>query len=348
VHPGFPAEAFVEDALDGYEPLELVARGRKVADALHRHLPDDYPAAIAILCASLGLPLTEGAVGSDGFLYMPHVIFVAEHGRDHFEASMEAQYQLTRRFTAEFSIRVFLEKETERTLDRLRVWASDPSEDVRRLVSEGTRPRLPWAPRLRAFQVDPRPVLELLELLKDDPSEYVRRSVANNLNDIAKDHPAVVVETCRRWWGGATRERQRLVRHALRTLVKRGDPDALGILGFAGAGGLAIEAAAITPSEIAIGDEVTMAFDLVNRSATPRAARVDLRVHFVKAGGRTGPKVFVLREVQLPAQDRVRLTKRLLLAQRTTRTVYPGRHAVDVLVNGAPLPLGELTVVPAG
>ena len=135
----------------------------------------------------------------DVFIYLPHVFFVAKFGVGHFEASMRAQYELTQRFTAEYSIRGFLERYPERTLARLREWAGDANAHVRRLVSEGTRPRLPWAPRLRAFQDDPQPVLELLELLKDDPELYVRRSVANNLNDIGKDNPTALIDTCRHW-----------------------------------------------------------------------------------------------------------------------------------------------------
>lgn len=186
VWPEFPARRFLADVLAGYGPLALMDRGRRIADALHRYLPDGYPEAIAILIASVerGNVRHEAAPGMASFLYLPHVLFVARHGLDHFEASMRAQYLLTQKFTAEFSIRPFLERYPEKTLVRLRRWARDPRPAVRRLVSEGTRPRLPWAARLPAFQRDPRPVLELLELLKDDPALYVRRSVANNLNDI--------------------------------------------------------------------------------------------------------------------------------------------------------------------
>ncbi len=150
----------------------------------------NIPQAVDVLLASASQPHEHRASGGmAAFLYMPHLFFVARHGLDHFEDSMRAQHALTQLFTAEYSIRAFLEKHPEATLARLREWTADPSHHVRRLVSEGTRPRLPWAPRLRAFQKDPRPVLELLELLKDDPELYVRRSVANNLNDIGKDHP---------------------------------------------------------------------------------------------------------------------------------------------------------------
>jgi 3-methyladenine DNA glycosylase AlkC len=207
VEPNFPGDAFVAEALDGLQELELTPRARHVAHALARHLPDDYERSVDILVRSLGPPIVaDELTGIDGFLYLPHVFFVAEHGLGHWEASMRAQYELTRRFTAEYSIRAFIDHEPERTLARLREWATDPSPHVRRLVSEGTRPRLPWAPRLQRFVRDPAPVLELLELLKDDPALYVRRSVANNLNDIGKDHPNLLVDTCRAWASDASDE----------------------------------------------------------------------------------------------------------------------------------------------
>src|SRR5262249_59566100 len=162
---------------------------------------------------------------------LPHVLFVQKQGLDDFEPAMRAQYELTKRFSAESSIRAYLVRHPDATYARLRTWAGDESVRVRRLVREGTRPRLPWAPRLRAFQEDPRPVIALLELLKDDPERYVQRSVANNLNDIAKDHPDVAIETCRRWLDGASEDRAWIVRHALRTLVKKGDRRALNAIG---------------------------------------------------------------------------------------------------------------------
>jgi 3-methyladenine DNA glycosylase AlkC len=189
-----------------------------------------------VLLRSLTPPLTrtEG-LGLGVFFYLPHVSFVAAYGlelsgnggRDPFEASMHAQHELTRRFTAEFSLRVFLRQEQQRTLDRLRQWTRDPDPHVRRLCSEGSRPRLPWAERIPAFVTDPRPTLPLLEALKDDPDLYVRRSVANHLGDIAKDHPDLAFEICARWVAGASEERKWLIRHAVRHPAKHGVKAAL-------------------------------------------------------------------------------------------------------------------------
>jgi hypothetical protein len=192
VVPGFDRAGFIAACLDGFEDLELMDRGRRIADAMADHLPGDPHVAIPMVTASLG-PVEPGLSGMQPFRYLPHVMFVGSRCLPAFEESMTAQRALTVRFTAEFSIRPFLVEHRDATLARLKEWASDPDPHVRRLVSEGTRPRLPWAPRLREFVADPGPVLELLELLKDDESQYVRRSVANNLNDISKDHPEVAL-----------------------------------------------------------------------------------------------------------------------------------------------------------
>jgi len=351
VYPAFAHQDFIAEVLDGYAPLSLTGRGQRVAEALRRHLPAEYPRAVALLVESASQPHEHRASGGmAGFLFMPHLYFVARHGLDHFEESMRAQYALTQRFTAEFSIRPYLEKYPEATLARLREWTRDPSEDVRRLVSEGTRPRLPWAPRLRAFQKDPRPVLELLELLKDDPSLYVRRSVANNLNDIGKDHPALLVATARRWLraAGAQRpsaQRQWIVKHALRSAIKRADAGALRALGYGGAARVAVRKVSITPSRPRIGGAVTISFELSSRAKRRQRVMADLVVHFVKARG-TGAKTFKLRAVDLPAGGHERLAKKIVLAQLTTRKHYPGVHRVAALLNGKEFELGQFTLSP--
>jgi 3-methyladenine DNA glycosylase AlkC len=347
VFPAFPDRAFLRDALAGYESLELMARGRHLAAALARHLPRDFAEAARILVASMDAPIAPSGGAMASFVFMPHAVFVAEHGLDHFEAAMAAQHAITQRFTAEFSIRPFLERHPERTLERLAAWTRDESPHVRRLVSEGTRPRLPWAPRLRAFQRDPAPVLTLLEMLRDDPERYVQRSVANNLNDIGKDHPEVLVETCARWMQDAPPARQWIVRHALRGAVKRGDAQALAVLGFGGGPALAITNARIAPRRAVVGGKLEIAFDVTNPSRKARRAVVDFRVHYVKANGRAAPKVFKLRVVDLAPGAGVRLAKSVSLADMTTRRHHPGRHEVEALIDGRPVPLGAFQLAKA-
>ncbi len=347
VYPAFGADAFVADALNGYEPLELLPRGWHIARALHRHLPPSYPAAVEILVASFGPVLGQTEQnGMAPFLYLPHACFIAEHGLDHFEHSMQAQYELTQRFTAEFSIRPYLERHQEQTLKRLHHWASDPSVHVRRLVSEGTRPRLPWASRLRAFQADPRPVLALLDLLKDDSELYVRRSVANNLNDIGKDNPDVLIRTAQQWMRRASTEREWLVRHALRSMVKAGDARALAILGFGGDADVAVRGERITPGRPRMGGSVEVSFEVENVAGRAQSVLVDFRVHFVKANGQTSAKVFKMKAIELAPGQRAALRKTVSLADLTTRRHYPGRHVVEVILNGRVAPLGAFELLP--
>lgn len=346
VWPEFRSRAFIADVLDGYDALELMDRGRHIARMLRPHLPDDYPNALAILLRSIGdrPKKTDGDGGMASFFYLPHVSFVAQFGLDHFHESMQAQYLLTQRFTAEFSIRPFIELYERESLALLREWARDPNVHVRRLVSEGTRPRLPWAGRLRRFQADPTPVLELLELLKDDPELFVRRSVANNLNDIGKDHPDVLAAVARRWMEGASEERRALVRHALRSLVKQGHPAALKVLGFGRQADVRIENVNITPGRVAMGDRVTIAFDVRSTSQRVQRVLVDFRVHFVKANGNTSAKVFKLKAIDLAPGATIACRKTVSLADLTTRQHYPGKHQVDVLVNGRIEPIGSFVV----
>jgi 3-methyladenine DNA glycosylase AlkC len=236
VHARFDGESFRKAAADGLKPLAILQRGHHLARALRAHLPERYEEAIEVLIRSLTPPQSRTEdLGLAVFFYLPHVSFVATYGldaegnggHDPFETSMRAQHELTRRFTAEFSMRPFLIRWPERTLERLMEWTRDPDPHVRRLCSEGARPRLPWAIRIPQFIKDPRPVLPILEALKDDPDMYVRRSVANHVGDIAKDHPELAFEICERWVKGASPERKWLIRHAVRHPARKGVKAAL-------------------------------------------------------------------------------------------------------------------------
>ena len=346
-HPRFDAKGFVSKATREFDQLELMDRARHVAAALREHLPSDYAAAVQAILGSLEHDSSPPKSGSmDAFRFLPFGLFVAEHGLDEadFDASMKAQYEITKRFTSEFSIRVFLERHPERTLARFREWAKDPDPHVRRLVSEGSRPRLPWAGRLRRFQKDPRPVLELLELLKDDASEYVRRSVANNLNDIGKDHPDVLIEVASRWLKAASAERTALVRHALRFLIKQGHPGALQALGYGEKASVTVNGQA-APSRVRIGDKIRVTVNVTSRSRRPQRLSVDLAVGYVKADGSRRGKVFKMSVIDLAPRQSVVLSKVLSFAQHTTRRHFPGRHPMDVVINGVSYPISPVTVI---
>jgi 3-methyladenine DNA glycosylase AlkC len=347
VHPSFPSARFVKDACTGLDNLELLDRGRHIARALVKHLPSSYSEAISVVLRSLGPEHTSDellGVGMAPFFYLPHTIFVAERGLDDFEVSMRAHYELTKRFSAESSIRPYIARYPERTLEQLRAWAADSNPHVRRLVSEGTRLRLPWAPRVPWLDEHPEHVIALLETLKDDRASLVRRSVANNLNDLGKVHPHLLMQTCEAWLQDASPERRDVVEHALRSAVKRGVPEALRLLGFGQKASIAIDDVRISPRRVAIGGRVSIGFVLRSRSRAAQDLLVDLAVHFVKANGRSSPKVFKLKRVSLPARGTVPFATSVSLAVHTTRNPHPGHHTVDVIVNGRATPIGRFQV----
>ena len=350
VHPDFPTGAFVKDAARGLDALELLDRGRHIAAALATHLPPQYPDAVDVLLRSLGPEhATDELIGAGmaPFFYYPHLLYVADHGLAHFDLSMRAQYELTKRFSAEASIRAYIAHDPERTFAVLREWAADPNAHVRRLVSEGTRLRLPWAPRVAWLDAHPERILELLDLLKDDPSTMVRRSVANNLNDLGKVRPELLVRTATAWLADGSAERRALVEHALRSAVKRGDAGALRLLGFGGKPAVAVERVSFTPARVTIGGRVAMRFTLRSRSRRSQELLVDVAVHFVKASGRTSAKVFKISRLTLAPRATAELKTSFSLAVHTTRVPQRGRHLVDVIVNGATLRAGAFTVVVA-
>jgi 3-methyladenine DNA glycosylase AlkC len=346
-HPAFPVRAFARQACAGLDELELLDRGKHIARALAAHLPERYPAAIDVLIRSLGPEhASEELVGAGmtPFFYFPHVAFVAERGLDHFELSMRAQYELTKRFSAESSIRPYIAKYPERTVAILREWTKDASAHVRRLVSEGTRLRLPWAARVPWLDANPERVLELLELLKDDRATLVRRSVANNLNDLGKTRPDLLTRTCSSWLKGASAERRALVEHALRGAVKRGEAAALDLLGYGTKASVSIERVRFDPERVAIGGRVSISFVLRSTAQAPQDLLVDVAVHFVKANGRAAPKVFKLKRVTLPSRGRMELSTGVSMALHTTRKPQPGRHLVDIIVNGKARRAGSFEV----
>ena len=347
VYPAFDHRTFVKTATAGLNELELLDRGRHISRALARFLPSSYPEAIDVLIRSLGAEHKTDelvGVGMAPFFYLPHTIFVAEHGLGHFDVSMTAQHELTRRFSAESSIRPFIAKEPERTLRQLREWTTGPNAHVRRLVSEGTRLRLPWAMRVPWLDANPDRVLELLELLKDDPASLVRRSVANNLNDLGKVHPTLLARTAKAWLEDASPERRTLVEHALRSAVKRGDPNALRLLGYGKKPAVSIVRVRFSPARVPVGGRVTMTFALRSTSRATQDLLVDVVVHFVKARANTSRKVFKLKRVTLPPRGEVELRTTISLAVHTTRKPNPGKHAVDVIVNGESFRAGSFDV----
>lgn len=235
VHPQFDMAAFESAACDDLAPLTMMQRAAQFADAMAAQLPGDFAAASELLVASFGprQTRTEG-MGLRPFFYMPHSTFIAKYGVGEFEHGMAANLELTTCFTAEFSVRPFILAYQDQALELLMEWTRHDNPNVRRLCSEGSRPRLPWASRLPVLQKDPELTKPLLEALKADSSLYVRRSVANHLGDLCKDHPQWVFDLCARWIdevadgpADAAKERHWMVRHAVRHPAKKQVPQAL-------------------------------------------------------------------------------------------------------------------------
>ena len=329
----FDSVAFVAASLDGLDELELKARVQQIADALRKHLAPSYSAALEHVLAALPEPLSSSDDVSSGFICWPFCTFVETYGLDQAEISLSALRVLTSRASAEFAIRPYLDRFPEMTLKALHSWTADPDPHVRRLVSEGTRPRLPWGQRLQAFVADPEPVIALITKLRDDPEEYVRRSVANNLNDIAKDHPQLVVGLLTEWSRDLSAERQKLIRHALRTLLKRGDPAALALLGY-DPPSLELIRFELGSTDIKLGGELPFEVEVVGRSTQTQRLMIDYAVHHQKKGGKLSPKVFKWTTRRLKPGQRLQLSRRHPMRVVTTRTYYPGEHKLELLING--------------
>ena len=277
---------------------------------------------------------------------MPMADFVAARGLGDFDRAMGVLGEMTKRFSAEFAVRPFILADPGRAMGWLMAWARDPSPQVRRLASEGSRPRLPWGLRLKPLVADPAPLIPLLTTLRDDASEDVRRSVANSLNDIAKDHPDLVAGIARDWLRDAPPARARLVRHALRSLLKQGHGPTLAALGYAEAA-VAAEISVATPV-VRYGEALGFAVDLRETSGAAQRLVIDYKVHHRRANGSMAPKVFKWCTLELAPGERLRLQRRHAIRPITTRRYYDGPQRVEVLVNGASVAAADFELEGAG
>ena len=333
--------AFVAQAGAALDSLELKDRVAQISDALNACLRGDFDARVSALERLLpdARRFEDGLADFEegewrGMAAWPLVRVVERHGLAHPQRSYRAMHAMTQRFTAEFAIRPFLLERRDEAFAVLREWASDPSEHVRRLVSEGSRPRLPWSMQLGFAIADPTPGLELIEPLVDDESAYVRRSVANHLNDVSKDHPDVAVAVAGRWLSGSA-ERKPLVKHALRGLIKAGHPGALAVLGFKAEVDARAEGLRCSP-QVTVGEHAQLEVTLVSGSEAPEPLVVDYAVHHVKASGERTAKVFKWTVLELAPGARRVLKRKHSFKRITTRRYYPGVHGVELLLNGVP------------
>jgi len=327
--PGFPGRRFTSGLREALEPLELLARRDLLAERLVAAMPAPFAAAADVLYHALGSPTFTG------WIVEPCTAYVARAGIDQPEVALPLLAALTPRWSSEFAIRPFIERHPVKTYEQLRQWVGHRDEHVRRLVSEGTRPRLPWAPRLQSLVAEPAPNIELLDALVADESPYVRRSVANHLNDIAKDHPSLALEVASRWMGMGD-DAAWVVRHGLRTLVKRGDQQALRLLGADIDGAVELIRMDIHPERVTIGGAVTIEIAIAAAAGTaPVEAVIDYRVHYVGARGtRNAPKVFKLTRRRLVPGRPVTIERVHRFEHVSIRRIHPGCHRIDVQVNG--------------
>ena len=325
VHPALNGKRFLSLVLDDeFEEKEFMARMRHITACLNQVLPKPYTKALAILRKAA--PRIKGCEA----LCLPD--FVENYGLDSWEKSLDALALFTTFSSSEFAVRPFIRKDPKRAMAFLKKLAGDRDEKKRRLASEGCRPRLPWAAALPEFTSAPNPILPILEKLKDDESEFVRRSVANNLNDISKDHPDLVLDICRKWLGRSERT-DRLVKHACRTMLKAGDSRAMVLFGFGDPKQVAVKSLRFEKKKIAIGEKAPFSCVLEGKTKKPCLVRLEYAVIFQKTKGKTGRKVFKISEKSCTPGDH-RIARSHSFVDMSTRKHHPGEHTVIIIVNG--------------
>lgn len=349
--PGAPLDA-LRAATDLLAPLSLRERSDLLRDALLADLPGDYASfAGTIRAARDGTPLFSG------WLIWPVTSAVAlkavteagstQETDDAFDDALLLLSELTSRLTSEFAIRTLLLHDLERALETIRGWTSSADEHVRRLASEGTRAYLPWSRRVPALLARPRSTLPIITALYRDDSDYVRRSVANHLNDLSRENADLVVETAAAWLAEPDENTAWVVKHGLRTLIKKGNPAALALMGFLPAAGIRVVGPTLTPSEVPFGGTVQFVSGVTNTGVEPAALAIDYIVHHTKAnGGQTG-KTFKLTTVTLAPGEQLSIDRRHSFRAITTRRYYPGVHAIELQVNGVILGRADFTLLPA-
>lgn len=348
----FPSPRFVRRASRGLEDLELKARIGHVADALAACLPESFPDAATVIEGANALASsTKGPSERDihhesadpVFLYWPLCTYVERYGLEHLDRALVTMHGLTPLASCEFAIRPYIEQDPERVFTVLRRWVKDPDQHVRRLVSEGTRPRLPWGSRLRALQADPTPSVRLLDALFADDELYVRRSVANHLNDISKDHPERAVEIAAAWQKrDSSEEVAWVIRHALRGLVNQGHPGALALQGI-GQPRVDVKRFALSATRLRFGRSLELSLEL--RAKARQDLLIDYAVHHMKANGTLAPKVFKWTRRSVAKGEVVTLAKNHAFRPISTRRYHAGEHRVELLVNGRSLGMTKFELV---
>ncbi len=331
--PDFPVETFVDEASRDLASLEMQGRVKQFSGALEHALSGDLLQRMQVIERSLPAILPDCEAVTDGWLQWPVGQWIAEHCLPEPEAALELMVKFTQRFSAEFAIRPFVEQMPEWILPRLLKLCSHPSAHVRRLCSEGIRPRLPWGKKLKALEADPEPLFPIIAALKDDPERYVQRSVANLLNDISKCHPERVIQELEGWKASEGSSQRWIQRHALRSLLKDGHPGALALEGFAPPNQIDAKLK-LGVSELSIGEKLPLHARLHNRSRQRQQLMLDLEVGYLGARGQSRAKVFKWTTLELTPGESRELEKKLPFVITTVRKLYPGSHRMTLLLNG--------------
>jgi len=333
-HPAFKSELFVQRVVTvEWECLELKQRMRQVSVSLGEFLPKNYLQSIKILKRV-----------SNQFSGLEHMLFpdfVEIYGMEYLEESLEALEHFTLNSSSEFAIRPFILKFPEKTMKRIKDWSQSHNEHVRRLASEGCRPRLPWATALPGFKQDPKPVLNIIENLIEDESLYVRRSVANNFNDISKDNPEIVIRYAKKWVGRSSKATW-VMKHACRGLLKKGEPEVLALFGFANTEHLKIRDFDLA-ERVKLGDRLHFNFTIMTHSKRLGKLRLEFLIDFVKANGKRSSKIFKISEGDYSENSR-RVNKYFSFKPISTRKYYTGIHKLSIIINGKNFATGEFVL----
>ncbi len=334
IDKAFDNKQFVRMCCKGLDALEFNARVKQFAQAMRECLPEHYPLAAKTLQQSLPAALPDCESVTDGWLQWPVGQFVADHGLPHFDESMQLMVDLTQRFSSEYAVRPFVQQRADETFDFLYSQLSSQSPHIRRWCSEGCRTRLPWGAKLTELITDPSPVIPILDALKDDPELYVRKSVANNINDLSKDHPAMVIELCRSWSKSSNPDRDWVIKQGLRTLIKDGDKQALKLIGYSKPSGVDAKLK-LSKKKIAIGEALTIQATLHNSSHKKQQLLVDYIVHYqAKNNAAVRQKVFKWKTIELKAGEKLQADKKHAMKRTSVRALYPGKHKVELQLNG--------------
>lgn len=316
-----------------WDTLELKPRMKRISQSMALWLPNDYQKATDIIL-KLSSHLLEIGATDQGLEYMFLPEYIEAYGQSSPARSMEVMNELTKFVTCEFAIRPFIDQDQKFAFEHLYHWAEDDHHCVRRLSSEGCRPLLPWAMRLKALQKDPTPILPILEELKEDESDFVRRSVANNLNDLSKDHDQLVLSMTKKWLKKDHEHTNWIVKHALRTLLKKGNNDALALFGYGPNPHFKVDHFKIIESSIKVGGDLNFEFEFHNESKGTEKFRLEYIIYYLLKNGGYGKKVFKLKEATIEPSAKLSIKKRHSFKPISTRTYYHGQQKLSMLING--------------